>query len=59
MFGPGARLVELFDKDSNRIVMTNSNQIIIYTDVPFYWDAWDIEYYYKDTPNLIESASQP
>ncbi|CAG5119019.1 unnamed protein product [Candidula unifasciata] len=46
------RLVSLtcFDK------RTNSNQFILYDDVPLYWDAWDVMDYHLETRQPIVTA---
>lgn len=48
------KFMSVIDKDSNnREIIINDNDLlhhlVLYNDIPFYWDAWDIMPYYKET----------
>ncbi|MCX7782899.1 MAG: glycosyl hydrolase-related protein [Meiothermus sp.] len=55
---PDGTLARLYDKDHRREVLAGrGNQIWAYTDVPRYWEAWDIDASYMQEGHEI-TASQ-
>ena len=51
-FDKAGRITSLFDKDAAREVVKPGKALnALYTaeDMPLYWDAWDIDRYYRDT----------
>ncbi len=52
VFDKTGRITSLLDKDANRDVVKPGKTLnALYTaeDMPLYWDAWDIDRYYRDT----------
>jgi alpha-mannosidase len=44
-------ITQLYDKDARREIVTpgkNLNQLYTAEDMPLFWDAWDIDRYYRD-----------
>ena len=51
-FDKAGRITSLYDKEAEREVVRTGNTLnTFYTaeDMPLYWDAWDIDRYYRDT----------
>jgi len=55
-FNKDGQIVSAFDKEINQEVMADEGNIFsLYEDIPNNWDAWDIDFFYRDA--LIEVAS--
>ncbi|XP_067676864.1 alpha-mannosidase 2C1-like isoform X2 [Haliotis asinina] len=55
------RLTSLMAQDSQRNVLSDDdpgNQLLLYDDVPLYWDAWDVMDYHLETRKPITSVTQ-
>ena len=49
--------LSIYDKEMDREVFTESgNQLWLYSDVPAYWDAWDIDYHHKKYGNRLNAS---
>ena len=45
-----------FDKELKlNLLKSNGNVLSLYEDRPLNWDAWDIDFYYKDS--LLETST--
>ena len=52
-FNEKGELTSIFDKEIEKEVLKGSGNIFsLYEDIPNNWDAWDIDFYYRDA--LIE-----
>uniref|UniRef100_A0A7S4NLE7 alpha-mannosidase n=1 Tax=Paramoeba aestuarina TaxID=180227 RepID=A0A7S4NLE7_9EUKA len=67
IFSVGGQLVSLYDKKANREIIQMSplteqrgpiygNQFVIYEDVPFFWDAWDLMVFHLEKKHLVAPA---
>ncbi|MEE3204531.1 MAG: glycoside hydrolase family 38 C-terminal domain-containing protein, partial [Candidatus Neomarinimicrobiota bacterium] len=55
-FDTNGQLVSAFDKEVKKDVLTGvGNVLSIYEDRPNDWDAWDVDFYYRDA--LLETAA--
>ena len=55
-FDDSGRLKSCFDKESNQEFVDGFGNILsLYEDIPNNWDAWDIDFFYREA--LIETAS--
>ena len=55
-FNNNGTLKVAYDKELNLNLIKNSGNVIsLYEDRPLNWDAWDIDFYYKDS--LIDTAT--
>ncbi|XP_046577418.1 LOW QUALITY PROTEIN: alpha-mannosidase 2C1-like [Haliotis rubra] len=55
------RLTSLMAQDSQRNVLSDDypgNQLLLYDDVPLYWDAWDVMDYHLETRKPITRVTQ-
>eukprot|EP01102_Stenamoeba_stenopodia_P009334 TRINITY_DN2753_c0_g1_i1.p1 TRINITY_DN2753_c0_g1~~TRINITY_DN2753_c0_g1_i1.p1 ORF type:complete len:910 (-),score=210.70 TRINITY_DN2753_c0_g1_i1:94-2823(-) len=54
-------LVSMFDKEHQREVIQSqgmargANEMILYDDVPFFWDAWDVLVFHLEKKIVVES----
>tara|TARA_X000001036_G_scaffold64127_1_gene54740 strand:- start:3011 stop:6079 length:3069 start_codon:yes stop_codon:yes gene_type:complete len=54
-FSKNGTLISGFDKESNKNLLSAPGNILsLYEDRPLNWDAWDIDFYYKQS--LLETA---
>uniref|UniRef100_S4RG50 Glycoside hydrolase family 38 central domain-containing protein n=1 Tax=Petromyzon marinus TaxID=7757 RepID=S4RG50_PETMA len=56
------RLTSLIHKPSGREAVTpgqKANQLVMFDDVPLYWDAWDVMDYHLETRKPQERTSEP
>ena len=53
------RVSSFYIKDCDRELITNApaNQFVIFEDVPFFWDAWDIMIYHLETRRELEAKN--
>ena len=55
-FDKNGQLVSAFDKEVKKDVLTGAGNVLsIYEDRPNDWDAWDVDFYYRDA--LLETAA--
>ncbi|MCK5812428.1 MAG: alpha-mannosidase [Clostridiales bacterium] len=60
-FNNDMNMTSIFDKVNNREVLPNGqvgNQLIVYEDKPYAWDAWDVNIYYKDKFWLVNDVEK-
>ncbi len=60
-FNDDMNMTSIFDKVNNREVLPKGqvgNQLIVYEDKPYAWDAWDVNIYYKDKSWLINDVEK-
>ena len=54
-FNDNGRLIKCFDKELNQDFLIGEGNIFsLYEDIPNNWDAWDIDFFYRDA--LLETA---
>ena len=54
-FNDNGRLIKCFDKELNQDFLIDEGNIFsLYEDIPNNWDAWDIDFFYRDA--LLETA---
>ena len=54
-FSKDGTLVSGFDKETNKVLLSAAGNVLsLYEDRPLNWDAWDIDFYYKES--LLETA---
>ena len=55
-FNKKGQMISAFDKEMNKEVLIGEGNIFsLYEDIPNNWDAWDIDFFYRDA--LVEIAS--
>jgi alpha-mannosidase len=54
-FDESYRMIRVFDKKNQRELATKKavNELLVYEDLPLNFDAWDIDYYYKNKPTVV------
>ena len=55
-FNPQGHLVEAWDKEEGRNLLRSGevgNRLSLYDDTPHNWDAWEIDYYYKEPSPVL------
>ena len=58
-FNDSGEIVSLFDKTSNRELTSGIGNVFkMYKDVPTWFDAWDIDSMYKDTPVELQREAK-
>jgi alpha-mannosidase len=58
-FNQAGEITSIFDKEANReIAAAPCNSFKLYKDVPTWFDAWDIDSMYEETPLPIEPKSE-
>lgn len=49
--------IQIYDKEHEREVFSEpANQLVLYKDIPVYWDAWDINYNYDKHGEEIKAS---
>lgn len=52
-------VTSLFDKEVGKdVIMGNSNRLMMYEDLPFYWDAWDVELYHLQKGRCVSETEE-
>lgn len=57
VFDPYGRIKSLFHKSSNHESISEGklgNYFVMFEDIPFYWDAWDVEIYHTEKQVSID-----
>lgn len=52
-FDKDFQMVKVYDKKNNREVLPKGkvfNELVVYEDLPLNYDAWEIDYFYKEKP---------
>ncbi|KAK6187507.1 hypothetical protein SNE40_005515 [Patella caerulea] len=56
------RIISLCNTSSPQVNLINAdypgNQLLIYDDIPLYWDAWDVMDYHLETRKLVDNVTQ-
>lgn len=55
LFDDNYRMISVFDKKNQRELANKKavNELLVYEDLPLNFDAWDIDYYYKNKPTIV------
>ena len=54
-FNDNGRLIKCFDKELNQDLLIGEGNIFsLYEDIPNNWDAWDIDFFYRDALKLLK-----
>ena len=56
--GPNGQLTRIFDRIARREVLApgeTGNQLLAFEDRPMQWDAWDIDIFYEDRCDVIDT----
>ena len=55
-FNQDGQMVSAYDKELDKEVLTDPGNVLsLYEDRPNNWDAWDVDFFYREA--LIETAS--
>lgn len=60
LFDEHYRMISAFDKKNQREIAGKKavNELLVYEDLPLNYDAWDIDFYYKNKPTIITDIQE-
>jgi len=53
----GTGAVSVYDRRAERFAVKDGNIFCMYEDIPLFWDAWDLEFYYENKKPQIGKVS--